>query len=89
MSCNIQVVTLQIAQTNLEFWELDGLLQKPEVRSSLMTLYYRREDKGDKPVCPVLTPVIDLIFHLNPGFSLGALRTPARRIVNPIMTDGS
>ena len=46
MSCNIQVVTLQIAQTNLEFWELDGLLQKPEVRSSLMTLYYRREEHG-------------------------------------------
>ena len=51
-----------------------------------MTLYYRREDRGDKPVCPVLTPVIDLIFHLNPGFSLGALPAPARRIVNPIMT---
>ena len=33
MSCNIQVVTLEIAQTNVEFWELNGPLQKLEVRS--------------------------------------------------------
>ena len=37
-------------------------------------------------MCSSVTLLIDLIFHLNPGFSLGALPSPARRIVNPIMT---